>query len=456
MRLIIMLMACLLSVAWANKPIHTINDNKAVILTISGGIGPATEEYIQSGFEYATNQAAKVVIIEIDTPGGLADAMRGMIQTMLNSAIPTVVYVYPPGGHAASAGTFLLYAADIAAMAPGTNVGAASPVNIGGTPPSTPTPNPEDIPIDEKGQQKPKDDKSTIEKKVFNDSAAYIRALAEMNGRNAKWAEMAVTEAATLTAEEALKENVINVVAMDIPDLLRQINGMDVDVNGKKVTLDTNAMQVEYFEPGWRLEFLQIITDPSIAYLLLVIGVWLLFFEFAHPGLFLPGILGIISILIAIYGLHMLPISYVGLMLMFLGVVLLIAEAFITSFGFLGIGGVVAFTIGSIMLVDTGVPGYEIAMPLILAVSIVTGIFFLLIVHLAIRSYRHRVISGQEGMIGQSGRILVDEDGSKWLFVNGERWRVSHPENYHKHQSVEITDAKGFVLDVKPINKRED
>ncbi|WP_119344363.1 NfeD family protein [Facilibium subflavum] len=445
-RIILYLLLLLASMAFG----QTQHTNKAVLLNIKGGIGPATQEYVQAGFTHANDIAANLIIIEIDTPGGLAKSMREIIQIMLNAGIPTVVYVYPSGTHAASAGTFLLYAADIAAMAPGTNVGAASPVSIGGMPEKPQKPK---DPADKAKENPSTQDKTTLEKKAFNDAAAYIRALAKMHDRNAKWAQEAVTEAKTLTAEEALKENVINVVAIDLHDLLKQIHNTTITIKGEKITLNTEDMQVESFKPTWRLKFLQIITDPSIAYLLLVVGVWLVFLEITNPGLFLPGILGVVCVLFAVYGLHLLPISYVGLLLMFLGIILMIAEAFVTSFGFLAIGGAIAFAIGSVMLVDTGIPGFSIAIPVILAISITTALFFLIIIYLVVRAHKNQTVSGQDNLIGKTGRIIVDDSNDKWVFVNGERWRIAHPEAYQKDQPVKITGVSGFTLTVKSINE---
>jgi len=356
----------LLSLTWAiaqkpSKPPKTAAKT-AALLEITGAIGPAVQDFIHRGLGRAVKQGDQVVILRIDTPGGLSKSMRGIIKDILSSPIPVIAYVAPSGARAASAGTYILYASHIAAMAPGTNLGAATPVSI--VSPGT-------------GKDKKKAKaKSASMLKAINDAKAYIRSLAQLRGRNVKWAEKAVSEAASLSAQEALKINVINFVAKNIPDLLRQANGKTVIVQGNQKELKTVGLSVKQIMPDWRTKFLAVITDPSVAYILLMIGFYGLFFEFANPGFVVPGVVGAICLLLALYAFQLLPINYAGLGLILLGMAFIVAEAFMPSFGALGIGGVISFVIGSIMLLKTDVTGYRLPWGLIIGVTLVTGFFF--------------------------------------------------------------------------------
>jgi len=285
--------------------------------------------------------------------------------------VPVATFVAPSGARAASAGTYILYASHIAAMAPATNLGAATPVSIGL--PSTPSKDKKEKPaLDKKGDPIPK---TTMERKSINDAVAYIRSLAEIHGRNADWAEDAVRKSASLSAKDAVKKNVVDLIANDIPDLLIKINGRVVKVDGKNITLNTKNIIVQKKDPDWRSRFLSVITDPSFAYMLMLLGVYGLFLEFSNPGMILPGVIGVIALLIAMYAFALLPINYVGLALIFMGIAFMVAEAFIASYGVLGVGGVIAFIIGSVMLIDTELPGFNIALWLIVSVGVVTGLF---------------------------------------------------------------------------------
>ncbi len=409
----------------------------AIQLDITGAIGPATQDYIQRGINYAAEHGAKLVILRLDTPGGLETAMRGIDKAILASPVPVVTYVAPAGARAASAGTFILYASHIAAMAPGTNVGAASPVSIGGIP------NP--VSEDEK-----KKDSSTMEKKVTNDAVAYIRSLAELRGRNVAWAEQAVRSAVSLPAEEALKLKVIDLEANSIPELLARINGLTVQLQNGKQVLQTKDLTVESYESDWRFRFLSIITDPSVAYILLLIGIYGLFFEFANPGFVLPGVAGVISLLLALYAFQLLPINYVGFALLLLGIAFMIIEAFISSFGILGIGGVIAFAAGSILLLDTGTPGFSIAWWLILFMSLISIGFFLLIASLAIRSQKKKIVSGREALIGMEGEVLEYMDKQLMVRIQGEIWQAHADKVLHPGQRIRITKVSGLLLTVEP------
>lgn len=403
----------------------------AVQLDINGPIGPATQEYISQGIIHAQNDSADLIILRIDTPGGLSTSMRGIIKVMLGSTIPTVAFVGPSGARAASAGTFILYAANVAAMAPGTNIGAATPVNLFGS-------------------QKKSEKLSASETKLLNDSLAYIRSLAQLNNRNAKWAALAVEAGHSLSAEEALKLNVINVVAPNIPTLLNKIDGMTVRVGDKTVQLATKDMGVVQYQPDWRAELLAVITNPTIAYIFLMVAFYGIFLEFAHPGLIVPAIIGVTALLLGLYGLQMLPVNYVGLSLIFIGFILFIAEIFVSSFGILGLSGMICFVIGSILLMDTNVIGFGIPWGAILGFSIATALFVFLILQMIIRSRRKPQKSGLDVLLGQVGEVLID--GNKvWLEVNGELWNVTNKEALRPGDRAEVVHVEGLNVTVKKI-----
>ncbi|MEM9244065.1 MAG: nodulation protein NfeD [Pseudomonadota bacterium] len=440
----------------AETPTPTSTQAIAVQLSVDGAIGPAIQDYISRGLKFAQRQKASVIILQINTPGGLDKSMRKIITDILASPIPVVSYVAPSGAHAASAGTFILYATPIAAMAPGTNLGAASPVSIGGSPSTKPTPEKDTKEKDsEKNKQSDKnqednkiDSQTTLEKKASNDASAYIRSLAQLHGRNAEWAEQAVRAAASLSAQEALQANVINIIADNPTDLLNKIDGRSVKLSQGTITLHTKNARIVYYHPDWRTKFLAVITDPSIAYLLLMAGIWGLFLEFAYAGTMIPGVLGVICLLIGLYGLQLLPINYVGFGLMILGIGFFIAEIFIPTFGILGIGGIISLTIGSIMLINTDVAHFGISIPLILSVSITTGIFLLLIIYLVIKSHRGAIVSGREKMIGSHGVIEKDYKGQLFARVNGEQWQINNPEQFTPGQTIKVVAIEDLVLTV--------
>jgi membrane-bound serine protease (ClpP class) len=425
-----------------------------IVLNVDGAISPGTADYVVRGLKAAAEQTAELVVLKMDTPGGLDTAMRQIIKQIIASPVPVAAFVAPDGARAASAGTYILYASHIAAMAPATNLGAATPVMIGiGGPPG-----PGEQPPKERGErnegEKPAPDEAApltaMEHKQVNDAAAYIRSLAQMRGRNVEWAEQAVRQAVSLTAAEALKNKVIEVVATDVPDLLHELDRRQVNVLGVDRTLNLSGARIVMLEPDWRSRVLSAIADPSIAYLLMLAGVFGIFFEFSNPGFVLPGVAGAISLLLALFAFQALPINYVGLLLILLGIAFMTAEAFMPSFGILGIGGIVAFVIGSVMLIDTDIPGYGISWSVIVPVAFASALFIFFAVGMALKARRRPVVSGREEMIGETGEVLEDFDGSHgWARVHGETWRVKGKQPLGRGQKVRVVRMEGLVLDVE-------
>jgi membrane-bound serine protease (ClpP class) len=431
----------------------------AVLLDVAGPIGPATAHYLHGGLEKAQEQGASLVVLRMDTPGGLDVSMREIIQDILASAIPVVTYVAPSGARAASAGTYILYASHVAAMAPGTTVGAATPVQIGGTPTPFPKPNEgEPKPEPEAGDAEERPEAfqrhPTMADKAVSDAVAYIRSLAQMRGRNAEWAEKAVREAASLTSEEALKEGVIDVLAQSTDDLLARLDGRAVSVRGKMQTLDTGNLTLREIEPDWRSRFLAVITNPNVAYILMILGIYGLILEFYSPGMIVPGVTGAISLLVALYAFHVLPINYAGLALLLLGIALMTAEAFVPSFGALGIGGAAAFVIGSVMLLETDVPGYGISWLLIGSIALVSSGIFVLVMMLLVRARRRAVVTGPEEMIGSKGRVIEWSDRGGRVRVHGEIWEARASKPLQQGQEVRVANIDGLTLIVEPEANR--
>jgi membrane-bound serine protease (ClpP class) len=414
------------------------------VLEIKGAIGPGVGDYLVNAIEDA-NQATPapaLILVTLDTPGGLASTLRIIDLAILASDIPVACFVYPPGSRAASAGTYMLYACHIAAMAPATTLGAATPIQIGAPIPTGGK--------DEKPQTPP-----AMEKKVLNDAIAYIRSLAQLRGRNEEWAELAVREAATLTADEALEQNVIDYVAENPADLMAAMDGRVLNVNDVEVTLDTASAALHYRSPDWRNRFITAITNPNIAYILLLIGFYGLVLEFYNPGIGIGGVIGGISLLLAFYALQMLPVSFVGAALLLLGIVLLAAEAMMPSFGILGFGGLVAFVLGSIFLLDTEFEPYRIAIPVIAAVSLVSALFLSVGLGTIWRGRRGPVVSGRRAIVGAEVEVLEDFEGEGNVLLAGEHWQAQSAERLKQGQAAVVSAVEGLKLTVRGKHKQE-
>lgn len=427
---------------------------RAYLLELDGIIGPATSDFLIRGMAKAEADDAKLIIIRMNTPGGLDTSMREIIKHILASPVPVVSYVAPSGSRAASAGTYMLYASHVAAMAPATNLGAATPVSLA----------PSGIGAPKKPDTKEKDDEETkdsdapgsaMERKVVNDAVAYIRGLAKLRGRNAEWAEKAVREGVSLTAEDALKEDVIDLMANDVEDLTLQLDGREVTVEDNTVQLQTKGLQIETLEPDWRSRLLSIITNPNVAYILMLLGIYGLFFELSNPGSIFPGVVGGICLLLALYAFHVLPVDYAGVALILLGIALMVAELFAPSFGILGIGGAVAFVIGSLILMDTDIEAFQLSTPLVIVVAIITTLFVFTLVSLAIKQRHKPVVSGKEQMIGSTGEATMAFEELGHIRIHGELWEVKSKEPVGEGQQVKVYDMQGLTLLVEPIAKED-
>jgi membrane-bound serine protease (ClpP class) len=397
------------------------------ILDLEGAISPASAMYVKRGIETASEKGAALVVIRLDTPGGLASSMRTIVKAILNSTVPVAVYVAPSGASAASAGVMVTVAAHVAAMAPGTNIGAAHPVGAGG-----------------------KDIDKTMSEKVVNDMAAYARSIAEERGRSGEWVEKAIRESVSITADEAVEKHVVDMIAVDLDDLLRKMDGREVMVAGKKVTLRTLGLKRVYYKPGLRDRVLGTISDPNISYILMMIGLAGLYFELAHPGAIFPGVIGGISLILAFYSFQALPVNYAGLLLILLGVIFFILETQVPSFGMLSVGGLVSFVLGSMMLFEDIGISLSLMMPTILLV----GAFFVVVAGLAFRAQRARPSSGKEGLLGEKGfaRDTIDPEGL--VFVHGEHWKALSEERIEPGERVEVVAMEGLILKVRKIPNR--
>jgi membrane-bound serine protease (ClpP class) len=379
--------------------------------------------------------------------------MRDIIKAITNSAVPVATYVNPSGARAASAGTYILYASHIAAMTPGTNLGAATPVSIGGLPGTDDSKKPKKPGEDQDQEPAASDNKSAMRDKVVNDAVAYIRGLAELHGRNADWAEQAVRKAVSLPASDALKKGVIDIVATGMTDLLKQIDGREVMVQGNTRQLHTAGLILEEYSPDWRSRLLSVLTDPNVAYILLIIGIYGLIFEFANPGSIVPGTVGAICLLLALYAFQLLPVNYAGMGLLLLGVALMVGEAYQPSFGILGIGGIIAFVFGSIILMKTDVPGFGVDISVIITFTLTSALVFIFLIGMAIKARRRPVVSGAEQLIGSEAMVLADFEKTGPVAVHSETWQAMTDIPLKKNQIVRITGMDGLTLEVKPVKK---
>ena len=423
---------------------------RAIILEISDAIGPAIADYIVGELRAADTTQTGLIVLRMNTPGGLDSSMREIVSAILASPVPVATYVAPNGARAASAGTYIAYASAVVGMAPGTNIGAATPVQLGVSP-FFPGERPEQPPAQKNGQEKgtvgePMDTES---RKAINDAVAYIRSLAELNGRNADWAAEAVRKAVSLPASEALKLHVVDVIADDVPDLLRKIDGRTATVAGKPERLATAGLEVLTVAPDWRTELLAIATNPNVALILMLIGVYGLLFEFLSPGAVAPGLIGAISLFVALYALHLLPINYAGAALVLLGIGLMVAEAHIGAFGVIGVGGIVAFVIGAIMMFPSGTPGFELSPMVVAATVIATASLFLLVLAMLLRSRKRLVVTGKEALLGAEGEAVAwrGEDGR--VRIRGEIWRARASKPLKPGTRVKVVDRDGLVLIVE-------
>ena len=413
------------------------------VVDLDGAVGPASVDLVIRSIENATAADAQAVVIRMDTPGGLDKSMRDLVKAILASDIPVITYVSPDGARAASAGTYIAYASHIAAMAPATNIGSSTPVSIAPTVPQPTSPTSDDEPA-----APPPADAMT--KKVVNDAVAYLQSLAELRGRNIEWAEETVREGANLRATEALEQNVIDVIAPDLATLLNELDGWEVKVGNGTQILQTAGALVVQVETDWRHELLSIITDPSIAYGLLIIGVYGIILEFYSPGMVFPAVTGVICLLLGAYGLQMLPINYAGLALIVVGIGLMVAEVLTPTYGVLGVGGVAAFVFGSVMLMDSDIPGYQLPIPIIAGFAIATGGIAFFVVGSAIQARRQKVVTGVESMIGAEALVLDDFDGRGSVRAFGEVWGASSAVPLQKDTKVRVTHVDGLTLTVEP------
>lgn len=433
------------------------------VIEINGGIGPATSDYLTREIEQAHDEQAKLIILKMNTPGGLDTSMRDIIRAITTSPIPVATWVGPAGSRAASAGTYILLASHIASMAPGTNLGAATPVSLGGgKAPSNPLSPQDDTNKDDdtstanESTQEPQNSdqvKATtaMEKKVINDAAAYIVSLAKLQNRNEEWAEKAVREAASLDSDNALTLNVIDFIASDLQQLVELSNRRTITINGVSQEIQLSEVAFVEREQDWRFSLLSVITNPNVAYILMLIGIYGLLLEFYNPGVGLPGVLGGICLLLAMYSLQMLPVSYAGLALILLGIALMVAEAFSPSFGIFGLGGVAAFTLGSIMLMDTEVPGYQIALPLIIGISLFSVTFIVVTISMLVRVRSKPVTTGMEAVVGDTGKVVSGFPGAGRVLVEGEIWQAKCASELQAGQIIRVTKLTGLSLDVEAL-----
>ena len=454
------LLIALLSLAWplfSASEVSSSPPKQAKLLVLDGSVNPGTAHYLVSNIQSAPEENYDLVVIQMNTPGGLDLAMRDIIRSILSSEIPVATYVYPPGSRAASAGTYILYASHISSMAPATNLGAATPVSIGGMPKPA---------SDDKGKEGDKEEKekakkspapsdsnqNAMHKKIINDAEAYLRGLAAYHGRNIDWVKNAVREGESLTSKEALEIGVIDLIAESPQQLLRHIHIRSVRLPSGSMTLDTTDMSIVEVEPTWQMKLLSIISDPNIAYILLLVGIYGLIFEGYNPGTMVPGVIGAICLLLAFYALQILPINYVAAGLLVLGIALLVVEAFAPSFGILGVGGIIAFLFGSFMLFNEPETGVAVAMPILLGVTIISVILLSFVLSLAIRAKQQPVVSGREELLSEVGIVKQDFSGEGWVHICGETWKCRSDHSLKAGQQVKVVAVNDLELTVVPLD----
>jgi membrane-bound serine protease (ClpP class) len=464
--------AAILGVTWspAAAQNNDISETGSVVLmtAIEGPIGPATVKHVTRVIDLARERDAAAVILSLNTPGGLAVSMREIISAVLGSPVPVIGYVSPAGAHAASAGTYILYATHVAAMAPATNLGAATPVKFGGFPESVPNREREEektgnskqdgSPDNDAGRMAPED---AMTAKMTNDAVALIRGLAEMHGRNADWAEKAVREAASLSSRSALEMNVIDIVATNTDELLSATEGRVVEIRGSKQTLSVAGLPIETVEMDLVTRILSVLSNPNVALILMMIGVYGLIFEFWNPGAIVPGVVGAISLTLGLYALNMLPFTYAGLALIGLGVAFMVVEAMTPTIGVLGIGGLIAFVFGALMLIDTDAPGFQVSLWLIGTLAVASGAILVLLLGYLLRAYRNVPVSGRDQMIGSTANVIEWHGGEGFVWTEGERWHATGAKDLSTGQMVRVRDVEGLTLivnatsDLRPERSRQ-
>lgn len=429
----------LLTLLWSAS--STAAPTRVVELEIDGPIGVATADYLNSGIEHAEEIGAELIIITIDTPGGLMKPMREIVQGILASTVPIAAYVGPAGARADSAGTYILLACHIAAMTPTSHLGAATPVPLVNSP-----------------AKKDSDDETAapaMDRKIMNDAVSYIRSLADRHGRNADWAESAVTDAATLTAQEALEKNVIEFIAENQQELLALVDGYEVEIAGTSRTISTGDAEIEAFEANWRIRLLTVISNPEIVLLLGLIGLYGLMYEGWNPGAIVPGVVGAICLLLAAYALQVLPVNYAGLALIIVGIALMVAEAYAPSFGALGLGGIAAFVFGAIIMFDSGVPGFGISYAFVIGLGLGFAVLLIWLLGYLLKLRRRGAVTGKGSIVGGTAIAMEDFEGDGKVWLEGEAWHARSRGAVTKDEQLIVTRLDGLTLDVEPVTKPE-